>query len=92
VHIIFLQSDIRTRGGPKTLEHRHRAFAQHDIKPDNLLFDGYGGALRLGDFGPTAWFVDGRSMMGLVGTPYYVAPMVVAGRKVDVWSAGVVST
>jgi serine/threonine protein kinase len=29
-------------------------------------------------------------MMGLVGTPYYVAPMVVAGRKVDVWSAGVV--
>jgi serine/threonine protein kinase len=78
VHIVFLQSDVRTRGGPKIPEHRHRGFAQHDIKPDNLLFDGGGGALRLRDFGPTAWFVDGRSMMGLV-TPYDVAPMVVAG-------------
>jgi calcium/calmodulin-dependent protein kinase I len=72
-----------------------RGVAHRDVKPDNLLFDAAaGGALRLGDFGSAAWFGDGRPMTGLVGTPYYVAPEVVAGReyteKVDVWSAGVV--
>ncbi|BAF10366.1 phosphoenolpyruvate carboxylase kinase 2 [Oryza sativa Japonica Group] len=70
-----------------------RGVAHRDVKPDNLLFDG-GGVLKLGDFGSAGWFGDGRPMTGLVGTPYYVAPEVVAGReygeKVDVWSAGVV--
>lgn len=50
--------------------------------------------LKLADFGSAEWFGDGRPMSGLVGTPYYVAPEVVAwreyGEKVDVWSAGVV--
>ncbi|CAN6239112.1 unnamed protein product [Urochloa humidicola] len=71
-----------------------RGVAHRDVKPDNIFFDGAGGALRLGDFGSAGWFGDGRPMTGLVGTPYYVAPEVVAGReyteKVDVWSAGVV--
>uniref|UniRef100_A0ACD5ZF97 Uncharacterized protein n=1 Tax=Avena sativa TaxID=4498 RepID=A0ACD5ZF97_AVESA len=71
-----------------------RGVAHRDVKPDNLLFDAATGALRLGDFGSAEWFGDGRAMSGLVGTPYYVAPEVVAGReygeKVDVWSAGVV--
>ncbi|XP_010934324.2 phosphoenolpyruvate carboxylase kinase 2-like [Elaeis guineensis] len=70
-----------------------RGVAHRDIKPDNVLFDRVGG-LKLADFGSAECFGDGRPMRGLVGTPYYVAPEVVAGRdydeKVDVWSAGVV--
>jgi calcium/calmodulin-dependent protein kinase I len=74
----------------------HRGVAHRDIKPDNIMFD-MNGRLKLADFGSAAWFggFEGEEKMdGIVGTPYYVAPEVIAGRryseKVDVWSAGVV--
>ncbi|KAG0486332.1 hypothetical protein HPP92_008427 [Vanilla planifolia] len=70
-----------------------RGVAHRDLKPDNIMFDGKG-RLLLADFGSAECFGDGRAMRGIVGTPYYVAPEVLAGRdygeKVDVWSAGVV--
>ncbi|KAL2325313.1 hypothetical protein Fmac_024371 [Flemingia macrophylla] len=78
----------------RALAHCHRLGVAHrDVKPDNVLFD-LAGNLKLADFGSAAWFGDGRTMSGVVGTPYYVAPEVLLGRdydeKVDVWSCGVI--
>lgn len=76
------------------LAHCHRNFIAHrDIKPDNILFDSRN-RVKLCDFGSAEWFGENSWMSGVVGTPYYVAPEVLAGReyneKVDVWSAGVI--
>lgn len=76
------------------IAHCHRRGVSHrDIKPDNILFNNYN-QLKLADFGSAEYFHSGVPMSGIVGTPYYVAPEVVAGRdyneKVDVWSAGVI--
>ncbi|KAK7854039.1 phosphoenolpyruvate carboxylase kinase 1 [Quercus suber] len=78
----------------QALAHCHSLGVAHrDIKPDNILFDDRN-RLKLADFGSAEFFKEGQLMSGVVGTPYYVAPEVLAGRdyceKVDVWSAGVV--
>ncbi|XP_022146428.1 phosphoenolpyruvate carboxylase kinase 1-like [Momordica charantia] len=79
----------------QALAHCHRLGVAHrDIKPDNILFDEWD-SVKLADFGSAEMFRQGEeSMNGVVGTPYYVAPEVLAGKdygeKVDVWSAGVV--
>lgn len=78
----------------QALAHCHSLGVAHrDIKPDNILFDDRN-RLKLADFGSAELFKEGQLMSGVVGTPYYVAPEVLAGsdycEKVDVWSAGVV--
>ncbi|KAL5542259.1 hypothetical protein UlMin_009969 [Ulmus minor] len=72
----------------------HRLGVAHrDIKPDNILFDERN-RLKLADFGSAETFKEAGEMSGVVGTPYYVAPEVLAGmdydEKVDIWSCGVV--
>lgn len=78
------------------IAHIHRLGVVHrDVKPENVMFDSRE-VVKLADFGSAEAFVEGEaaSMRGIVGTPYYVAPEVLAGReygeKVDVWSAGVI--
>ncbi|XP_020222848.1 phosphoenolpyruvate carboxylase kinase 1 isoform X2 [Cajanus cajan] len=78
----------------QAVAHCHRLGVAHrDIKPDNILFD-EDSRLKLADLGSAELFSEGQPMSGVVGTPHYVAPEVLAGRdyneKVDVWSAGVV--
>ncbi|KAM7251659.1 hypothetical protein ACFE04_023542 [Oxalis oulophora] len=77
------------------IAHCHRLNVVHrDIKPENVLFDDFN-RVKLADFGSAEWLSEGSgTAIGMVGTPYYVAPEVVMGReyneKVDTWSAGVV--
>lgn len=78
----------------EAIAHCHRlGIAHRDIKPDNILYNDRN-ELKLADFGSAEIFNDEQPMNGVVGTPYYVAPEVIAGRnydeKVDIWSAGVV--
>ncbi|KAK6781042.1 hypothetical protein RDI58_023226 [Solanum bulbocastanum] len=78
----------------EAIAHCHRLGVAHrDIKPDNILFNDWND-LKLADFGSAQCFREGELMSGVVGTPYYVAPEVLAGRdyneKVDIWSAGVI--
>ncbi|KFK43166.1 hypothetical protein AALP_AA1G088400 [Arabis alpina] len=77
------------------LSHCHRYGVVHrDIKPENVLVDLRNDSVKICDFGSGIWLGEGESTVGVVGTPYYVAPEVLMGyeygEKVDVWSVGVV--
>ena len=78
----------------RAVAHCHRLGVAHrDIKPENIMF-GEGNRVKLVDLGSGEVFREEELMNGVVGTPHYVAPEVVAGgeyrEKVDVWSCGVV--
>uniref|UniRef100_A0A7S2HL28 Calcium-dependent protein kinase 1 n=1 Tax=Zooxanthella nutricula TaxID=1333877 RepID=A0A7S2HL28_9DINO len=71
--------------------------AHRDLKPENFLFltkdDLDKSVLKIIDFGLSCFFKPGQAMSTRAGTPYYVAPQVLAGRydqSCDLWSVGVI--
>ncbi|GJN29875.1 hypothetical protein PR202_gb18137 [Eleusine coracana subsp. coracana] len=49
--------------------------------------------IKLADFGLATYIQPGRSLSGMVGSPFYIAPEVLSGgynEAADVWSAGVI--
>jgi calcium-dependent protein kinase len=77
--------------------HQHE-FVHRDIKPENFLLQNKqdDAAIKVIDFGLAKKFKTGESppMKTKAGTPYYVAPQVLAGNydeKCDIWSCGVIA-
>lgn len=74
----------------------HREGVLHgDIKPENLLLDSpdVNAKVQVIDFGCAKTIKSRYYYHAFLGTPYYVAPEVIAGRyneACDVWSVGVV--
>ncbi|XP_057966989.1 CBL-interacting serine/threonine-protein kinase 21 isoform X2 [Malania oleifera] len=65
-----------------------------DLKPENLLLD-CRGALKVSDFGLSALRKPGDQLSTACGSPSYVAPELLSGKKydgaaADVWSCGVI--
>ena len=66
-----------------------------DIKPENLLYlsNDADSEIKLIDFGLSRFLKEEEKLTNKVGTPYYVAPEILAGnydKRCDLWSIGVI--
>jgi len=67
------------------LGYAHRQHVVHrDIKPANIMYEPESGTVKVTDFGIARITDSSRTKTGLVlGTPSYMSPEQIAGRKVD---------
>ncbi|KAM7266262.1 hypothetical protein ACFE04_004159 [Oxalis oulophora] len=66
-----------------------------DLKPENILLatKSSSSPIKLADFGLATYIKPGQKLHGTVGSPFYIAPEVLAGgynEAADIWSAGVI--
>lgn len=59
-----------------------KGIVHRDIKPENMLFEKKTGLIKIIDFGISAKIQSNKMLSSRVGTPYYIAPEVLA-RKYD---------
>jgi len=82
----------------KAIFFMHESHICHrDLKPENFLFSSKEkiekSPLKIIDFGLSCQFKPGQVLTTKAGTPYYVAPQVLAGKYdqlSDLWSVGVI--
>ncbi|XP_015694199.1 calcium-dependent protein kinase 17 [Oryza brachyantha] len=80
----------------EVVAHCHsKGIVHRDLKPENILLvsKSPSSPIKLADFGLATYIQPGRSLSGMVGSPFYIAPEVLAGgynEAADVWSAGVI--
>eukprot|EP00271_Cylindrocystis_brebissonii_P017025 TRINITY_DN424_c0_g2_i1.p1 TRINITY_DN424_c0_g2~~TRINITY_DN424_c0_g2_i1.p1 ORF type:complete len:742 (+),score=182.01 TRINITY_DN424_c0_g2_i1:75-2228(+) len=85
---------IRTVAG--VLRHIHSLGVMHrDLKPENILLLSRDDdtTIKVIDYGVAAFFKPGKFCKDVAGSPFYLAPEVLAeryGPAADIWSAGVV--
>ena len=80
------------------IEYCHNNGIVHrDLKPENLLYAYEGeeenNPIKIADFGLSQNINYNKTLSSKVGTAYYVAPEILAGKyneKCDIWSAGVI--